>query len=202
MKSKSLLPLAVVTMLGLGNSKAGMPIPFETYQHNLTISLSLSSEDQDLRMPADTRIKSLSQKLKTTKFSNKQMLEALMAQDGDIEEAMGGSIKGWSLVLITNSEGDIVATALVKKNTPPIDVTEYFSAQAGPSIQAVKEKKNSVAIQQVSLAEVEIDLDDLTTDLQGVLNIESIYKEDDELEMSTETIQSVGFTDLSGYWSS
>ncbi len=197
MKTKLLLPVSIATMLGLGNAFAGMPAPVATYQHSLTYALTLSSEEQKQVMPV-VRV-SKSQKLMTSKFSNKEMLEALLEEGGDIATAMGGSIKGWSIILITNAEGDVLGTAITKKNAPPIDVTEYFGAEVGPAIQGITPKKNSVNIQSVSLAKVSIDLDDLNTDLQGVLNVNSVYTEENESDM--EVIQSANFTDLSGYWS-
>jgi hypothetical protein len=117
----------------------------------------------------------------------------------DLANAMGGSIKGWSIILITNAEGDVIGTAITKKNAAPIDVTEYFGATAGPAIQGITPSKNSLNIQRVSLASVSIDLSDLTTDLQGVLNVNSVYTEENASFM--EIIQSANFTDLSGYWS-
>jgi hypothetical protein len=197
MKTKLLLPVSIATMLGLGNAFAGMSAPVATYQHSLTYALTLSSEEQTEMMPA-VRV-SKSQKLTTSKFSNKEMLTALLEEGGDIATAMGGSIKGWSIILITNAEGDVVGTAITKKNAPPIDVTEYFGAEVGPAIQGITPKKNSVNIQSVSLAQVSINLDDLNTDLQGVLNVNSVYTEENESDM--EVIQSANFTDLSGYWS-
>jgi len=198
MKMKLLLPTAIASMLSLGNAFAGMTAPVETYQHTLTYSLSLSSEERMGPVPMG-KAASKSQKLTTTRFSNKEMLEALLEQDEDIAIAMGGSIKGWSIILITNAEGDVLGTAITKKNASPIDVTEYFGAEVGPAIEGITPKKNSVQIQSVSLAQVSIDLFDLTTDLQGVLNVNSVYTEDDL--SFTEIIQSANFTDLTGYWS-
>jgi len=198
MKIKLLLPTAIASMLSIGNAFAGMTAPVETYQHTLTYSLSLSSEERMGPVPMG-KVISKSQKLMTTRFSNKEMLEALLEQDEDIAIAMGGSIKGWSIILITNSEGDVLGTAITKKNKSPIDVTEYFGAEMGPAIQGITPTKNSVFVQSVSLARVSIGLNDLTTDLQGVLNVNTVYTE--ESESSKEIIQSAHFTDLSGYWS-
>jgi hypothetical protein len=198
MKTKLLLPVSIAAWLGLGNAFAGMPAPVGTYQHSLTVALTLSSEDQLKPMPM-IKAPTKSQKLMTTRFSNKEMLEALLGQDVDLANAMGGSIKGWSIILITNAEGDVIGTAITKKNAAPIDVTEYFGATAGPAIQGITPSKNSLNIQRVSLASVSIDLSDLTTDLQGVLNVNSVYTEENASFM--EIIQSANFTDLSGYWS-
>lgn len=185
-------------MLSLGNSFAGISAPVETYQHSLTVSLTLSSEEQMEAVPV-AKMVTRSQKLMTSRFSNKEMLEALLAEDAALATAMGGSIKGWSIILITNAEGDVIGTAITKKNANPIDVTEYFGAEMGPAIQGTTPKKKSVNIQKISLAKVYIDLDDLNTELQGVLNINSLYTEEDESFM--EIIQSANFTDLNGYWS-
>jgi len=195
MKTTLLLPIATAALLSVGNSFAGISVALETYQHPLTVSLTLASQENISMVRSKVR----PQKLLTSRFSNKEMLEALLAEDAGIATAMGGSIKGWSIVLITNSEGDVVGTALTKKNTNPIDVTEYFGAEKGPEIQGATEKRNAVNIQSVSLTRVSINLDELNTDLQGVLNINSLYKEG--VESSTTTIQSAQFTDLSGYWS-
>ena len=89
-------------------------------QHSLAISLTIKSEDNRKIQRSGPG----GSELITQKISNKELLEFF------VEEfvQMGGSIKGWSIALISYN-GDIVGTALVKKDAPPIDITSYFSAQ-------------------------------------------------------------------------
>ena len=112
-----MLPLACAAFaLASTNAQAQGAV---AQQHNLAISLTIKSEDsgRDKRGPVGSE-------LITQKISNKELLEFFVEEF----EQMGGSVKGWSIALISY-DGNIVGTALVKKDAPPIDITSYFSAQ-------------------------------------------------------------------------
>ena len=91
----------------------------DAQQHSLAISLTIKSEAGRL-----TRMGPGGSELITQKISNKELLDFFVEEFPQ----MGGSIKGWSIALISYN-GDVVGTALVKKDATPIDITSYFSAQ-------------------------------------------------------------------------
>lgn len=198
MKTKLFLPLCIASILSSGKSSAQPSVIVETYQHSLTYALTLSTREDESEVRTASVAVKRSQKLVTSRFSNKEMLEALLSQSEEMASAMGGTIRGWSIVLITNSQGDVVGTAITKRNSPPIDVTRFFSAQVGPAIRGITEQKNSANVRSISLAEVSIELNALNTELRGVLNVNSVLTTVDD--SGTERIRTANFTDLSGYW--
>ena len=199
MKTKLFLPLCIATLVSIGNSLAQSSVVVESYQHSLTYALTLSSQENLSALRTVDISNKRSQKLITSRFSNKEMLQALLAQNEDIASAMGGTIRGWSIVLITNSNGDVLGTAITKRNSPPIDVTQYFRAQMGPAIRGITAQENSTNVRSISLAQVSIELKELNTELRGILNVNSVMTSVDD--SGTEKIRSANFTDLNGYWS-
>jgi hypothetical protein len=204
MKAKTILPLAFATLaLAATNVQAGMQIPLNARQHNLTIALSLSYEGDYSEKPNSNGYTE-SQKLETSKLSNKELLQAFLDEDGEVAYEMGYTIKGWSIVLITDDDAEIVGTYLVKKDMESIDVTDYFYAESGPTIEGYQGKYEAnkdlytSKDQTVGLARLGIEVDDFATDLQGVLNVKSDYTDDDDFEFSF--ISTAAFTDLSGYF--
>ncbi|OYU46343.1 MAG: hypothetical protein CFE44_02595 [Burkholderiales bacterium PBB4] len=208
MTSKLLLAVTTAALAITGTASAQWIGEGALYEHGLSINLQLVSEGAYTRNTSTNGNYTESQKIVTKKLSNKEILEALK-QDGLIS-----SITGWSIVLITNDEGEVVGTRINKKNTPSIDISEYFSANDKFSVQAyngryVANKRVYQAVGQiVTLAEVEIDIDDFQATAQGVLNANYLASgEDRMLTVSargekrisiTEVIQNATFTNLTG----
>ena len=204
MKAKSILSLAFATLaIAATNAHAGAQAQMNARQHNLTVALSLAYEGDYSEKPNNNGFTE-SRKLLTEKISNKELLQAFLDEDGDVAFEMGYTIKGWSIVLITDDDADIIGTYLVKKGMESIDVTDYFYAEAGPTIDGYEGKYDlskdlyTAKDQSVGLARLGIEIDDFATDLQGVLNVKSDYTDDDEDEF--EFITTAAFTDLSGYF--
>ncbi|HVJ47046.1 MAG TPA: hypothetical protein VM511_11710 [Luteolibacter sp.] len=93
-------------------------------QHNVTINLKVTFEGPEQYKETETSSKyteTSKSKFVVGKFSNKEFLEALV-EDGLISE-----IKGWSVVLLVDQDGDEISLFITKKNTSPIDVSDYLS---------------------------------------------------------------------------
>lgn len=208
MTSKLLLAATTAALAITGTVNAQWIGDGALYEHGLSINLQLISEGAYSRTTSTNGNYTESQKILTKKLSNKEILEALKA-DGLIT-----SITGWSIVLITNDDGEVVGTRINKRNTPSIDISDYFSAKEKFSVQAyngryVANKRLYQAVgQSVTLAEVEIEIDDFQATAQGVLNANYLESGEDRMVAvsargdkrlsNTEIIQNATFTNLTG----
>lgn len=92
-------------------------------QHNVTINLKVTFEGPVQYKTTESSSKdtwSSKSKFVVGKFSNKEFLEAL------VEDGLISDIKGWSVVLLVDQDGDPISLFITKKNTSPIDVSDYL----------------------------------------------------------------------------
>jgi len=95
----------------------------KAYEHGVTLTLTQYSEGVEKEtnsVNSSREVTTYKSTFVTRKFSNKQLLEALVEAD------VISSISGWSLKLIQDTDGGDLGLFLIKKNVAPIDVSEFI----------------------------------------------------------------------------
>jgi hypothetical protein len=197
---KYILPVALASF-AMGTYAQADPAQDNLRSHQLTVSLKGHYEGEATSKHNNNGVlKSVTQKILTQKISNKQILEAL------VDNGLINSIKGWSLILVTDDEANIVGVFIDKKKNIPIDITQYFNANAGDDLTEVKGKYNSkkdvmtVDTKNKSLGSVSINFWDLSLNASGILNFNKhSVAEDTEGENLEEAFMTTAdFSDLTG----
>lgn len=167
-------------------------------QHKLTTSLKVAYEGEEKETEKNNGDMTWTRKIITMKISNKEILLGL------VEEGVITDIKGWSIVLTTDDEAEVTGTWITKKKNTPINISEFFAAYSGPSIESYNAKYNakknteSATGTSMALASVIMDIDGVELEVDGTLTTDLSYSADLDAETEEEFIEKATFTDLSG----
>lgn len=202
MNMKSILSLVIASLIITGDNIYAQ-LTQDTYQqHSLTIALSLTVTGDSVEKPNGNGFTE-KRKISTVKLSNKEILQSLIDENSYVADQMGHTIKGWSIVMITDSSAEIVAIWIVKKNMNAITLNAYFDIEMGPVIEGYQGKydaiKNLYASkkQATGLSQLELDLYQFHTEMEGISKVVSYYTDQDE-GSEIEFIKTADFTNLSG----
>ncbi len=195
MKPQYLLPITIAS-LALANVSVAQN-EFTRLEHKLTVKLSVDYEGEYEETDTNGGYKE-SVEIVTEKLSNKELLEVLVTL------RVIDNVKGWEILIITDSNAEIVDTVVKNKNGESISIGEFFSGEAiSEAIVGYKATyDNSEDVYEAdyeiqAIAGVEIDFEFFRAEAQGVLQMETeLYNEDDDGE--TEFITAAAFTSLSG----
>lgn len=192
-----ILPAIIASLAITGPSSAQADLAEDNArEHKVTATLKVFYEGIEEVSQKNNGDIHYSQKIITKKVSNKEILEGL------VEEGVIADIKGWSIILITGDNAQIVGTYITKKNNLPIDITSFFDASSGHQITAYKGKyidkteSESGTATHKSLASLRMDIDGVELEVQGVLEADTEYFEDESTD--EEFVKKAQFTDLSG----
>ena len=203
MKTKHTLPLAIVSLALAANgayAQAG-----DTFQHPLTVSLKISSAGK-LKETVTTKkgveTTTFSQSVVSSKFSNKEILDYLVAE-GVIDSA-----KGWSLVGVSDTVGDINSYELVQKGKDPVDVSDFIEIITSNEVTTLNAKHiagndNSDSDKGTSsttgLVNLAFDFKGAILDLNGLLEGKSTYVNDTLNDIDETVAGSQSLTNLVGF---
>jgi len=207
MKMNYQLPIAIASIAIATSHIGATPIPVgfiqnpEGRQHNITISLQTASAGESDRPKPNTKGKySWSQKIETEKISNKQILEALVNENLGMTE-----IKGWSIVMLTSSSGEIIGTYLKKKGENLININQYFNASdnysfsvsngSGKTTDNPKSDVGTFTVTMQFLSNLELNIG-IHARVTGVLEASALGSYENEYEELF--IKKANFTDLTG----
>lgn len=199
--NKYILPIAIASLTMSAHRVQADLVQDNGRSHKLTVSLKAHFEGAkkyDEKSNGDVKF---SQKILTQKISNKEILEGL------VNEGVIADIKGWSLILVTNNDADIVGIYIEKKNNVPIDVTQYFSAGSESEIESNNGKHNAkkamttVTTEKKSLGGIMFDIDDVMLEARGLLTRRTDFSKDEELEVEEEFVKDAKFSDMTGVFS-
>ena len=178
MKPKYYLPIALASLVLATNVTA----QDEYREHSVTFSCTLSTEAPEQFKENENGYKA-SRKIATEKLSNKEILEALA------DEGVISNIKGWSIKILTLGNGNIEGVFLTKKDTTPIDITEFFEFDIYFALEAYteqsKEKNGDETYESTSriygTGSLNVYIGDFSTDTLCIVKIsgEDHYEEDD-----------------------
>jgi len=196
-----LLPLAAASCLFVGNASAGIPTgPTFEYEHNLTLNLQMVSEGPAEEKNGPAGNTSESKSFVIEKYSNKEILEDLK------DSGVISSIKGWSIVLVTNEEGEVVGTRINKKNTPSIDLenlslrtTESPSIEAYAGTTVARTRRYTSTDQVISLSTFTFEAQDFEFRATGNFRTVFAVTEDFGTGENTRIVQNITCSNLSGY---
>ena len=145
MKIKKTLPIALATLALLASSASAA-----VEQQRVTLQFRATFEGELIERESSnstTYIYTEEQKLQTAKFSNKELLEAL------VEEGVISSIGGWSLVALTQETGESMGFYLIKNGRAPVSLANYLSinddAEEGSYVEAFKSTYQETATSAV-----------------------------------------------------
>lgn len=194
MKTKYILPAAIAS-LAFANIGAAQ-IGFNQLEHKLTVKLSVDYQGEYDRDEKGEDYKD-SLEIVTEKFSNKELLEVL-AELGVIDE-----VKGWEILLITDSSANIVDVIARNKDGGTVSIEDYFSGEAvSEGILGFEGKYDDsedfyeAEYEYQTIAQVGLDFEFFEAEAQGVLKMETeLYDYDGD---ETEFITAASFTSLSG----
>jgi hypothetical protein len=108
----------------------------EAYQHGVTLTLTQYSEgDEKVTTSVNSvrEVNTYKSVFVTRKFSNKQLLEAL------VEQGVISSISGWSLKLLETTDGATIGLFIVKNNVDPIDVSDFIGFETEEVVEEYTE---------------------------------------------------------------
>ena len=164
--------------------------------HKLTVKLKAYYEGDHKFDQKNNGDEKESQKILTEKISTKEILEGLVG------EGVINSIKGWSLHLATNDDGEVIGTYISKNKNSPINVTQYFAASSGTTIMSYKREYNDKkdidkgTVQYRSVSKVDINVDDVEVKTEGIVEVNTSFS--DETGYEQEFVKSADFSDASG----
>lgn len=194
------LPLAAACLL-VGQAAAGDSVePNYEYEHTLTINLQLVSEgpNEEKNGPAGNVTESNSFIIE--KYSNKEILEELR------DSGVIPSISGWSIVLVTDDEGDVSGFRLKKKGTPSIDLENLsLRTNKSPSIEAFtgttigRTGRYTATEQEISVSTFSFDTRGIELSATGNFRTVFAVIDDSEAEIDTKIVQNITCSNLSGY---
>jgi hypothetical protein len=196
--TRHILSTVIASLSMVGASAQAEPLNEDNArEHKVTVSLKAFYEGPEEEDEKNNGDETYSQKILQMKISNKEILE------GFVDENLIDDIKGWSIVLLTDNNAEIVGTFLTKKNNFPIDVTEYFEADGGPGIEEYKGKYSDKkdldtgTATYMSLAALLLEISGVAIEVQGILEANTDFSQeggDDEEEF----VKTADFTNLSG----
>jgi hypothetical protein len=202
MKLSYQLPIAIASV-AIATSNISAAQPRDGRIHNVTVSLEATFEG-DYKTTAKDETDDVyeeSVKIVTEKISNKQVLEAL------VDAEVITDIKGYSIVMLTNSETNITGIYLRKNKVVMDNITEYFDAQIAPMppIEGYKgsyrNNKGQDLYQStdetITIGSVGFDIGGLSFSAQGLVQLKTEYTDDDGYE--TEFVKTGSFSDLTGH---
>jgi hypothetical protein len=173
----------------------------EYREHNVTVALELSTEDDGKFKETNNGFKS-SRKIVKEKISNKQVLEAL------VEEGVIGEIKGWSIKVLTKGSGKIAGFFLTKKNHDPLDISELFEYDIYFAIEEYKEmfketgkgEKYENVFNILGTGYLDLFIGDFSTDTCSIVKVSSkeSYKEQEGESESAAFIKNAAFVNIVG----
>jgi hypothetical protein len=131
MKAKYILPAAIASLALVANVQGTQ----EYREHDVTVSYTLHTESSEQFKETGNGYKA-SQKIVTKKFSNKELLEAL------VDEGVISDIKGWSIKVLTRGLGEIEGIFLTRKNAASINITAYTEFDIFFALEEYKEQFN------------------------------------------------------------
>jgi hypothetical protein len=192
------LPLVAASCLFAGKASAG-DSAFE-YEHTLTINLQLVSEgpSEEKNGPAGNTTET--QSFVVEKYSNKEILQDLM------ESGVISSISGWTIVLVTDDEGDVSGFRLKKKNTPSIDLENLSLRVSSPTIEAytgttiARTRRYTATNQEINVSTFSLDARGIELEASGNFRTVFAITADSE-EVDTKVVQNITCSNLSGYGS-
>jgi hypothetical protein len=201
MKLSYQLPIAIASVAIATSNISAAQAP-EGRIHNVTVSLEATFEGVFKTTAKDETddVYEESVKIVTEKISNKQVLEALK-DDGLITE-----IKGYSIVMLTDSDADILGVWLRKDKELVENISGYFDADIAPvpPIEgykgSYKNNKGQNLYQStddtITLGSVGFEIAGLSFSAQGLVQLKTAYTDDDGNE--TTFVKTGSFSDLTG----
>ena len=164
--------------------------------HKLTVKLKAYYEGDYKFDKKNNGDEKESQKILTEKISVKEILEGLVG------EGVINSIKGWSLHLATNDNGEVIGTYISKNKNSPINVTQYFAASTGTTIMSYKRQYNNKkdidkgTAQYRSVSMIDINVDDVEVKTRGLAEVNTSFS--DEIGHDQEFVKNAKFNDVNG----
>ncbi len=194
------LPLAAASCLFVGNASAGTPTgPTFEYEHNLAINLQMVSEGASEEKDGPAGNTSESKPFVGEKYSNKEILEDLK------DSGIIPSIIGWSIVLVTDDEGDVSGFRLKKKNTRSIDLENLSLRVNSPTIEAysgttiARTRRYTSTDQELSVSRFSFDTKDFEFAVTGNFRTVFAVTEDFGTGENSKVVQNITCNNLSGY---
>ena len=194
------LPLAAASCLFAGIASAG-DLGFE-YEHTLTINLQMVSEGVPEEKNSPSGNSSQSKSFVTEKYSNREILQDL--KDSGVIQ----SISGWSIVLVTDDDGNVRRFRLKKKNTPSIDLENLSLGINSPSIEAYngstvgRTGRYTSTDVEISVSRFSFETRDFEFTASG--NFRTVFAVTEDLGLrgrntGTRIVQNITCSNLSGY---
>lgn len=200
---KAPLPLKVaLTSLALAIHGQANGLTQEYREHNVTVALKLSTEEDEKFEETNNKGFKASQKIVTQKISNKQLLEAL------VEEEVIDDIQGWSIKALTYGSGEIAGFFLTKKNHDPIDISEAFEYDVSLALEEYKEQLKETGkgekyendFKILGTGYLNLVIGDFSTDTRCIVKVSAKeeYKEEGESSQSAAFVKTAAFENIVG----
>jgi len=201
MKSIAFAGLAALAMASSASAQ-------DLFKHGVTLSIKGYAQGDETNTESVSSSKTVytsKSKFLVGKFSNKDFLQSLVSAE------VIADIKGWSLNLITDSNGEKRGLYIVKKGVAPINVSSYagFNTEEVAYEQTYKEvdftngnETDDSTWTERGLSSVFIDVPGFSAELNGSYRSSHSYKYSwnsaQEIEIEVEKLKSATFSDLVG----
>jgi hypothetical protein len=200
---KKSIAFAGLTALAMASASAQ-----DFYQHGITLAIKGYAQGNEAYSESESASKNVytyKSKFVAGKFSNKEFLQALVSAE------VISDIKGWSLSLVTDSNGNNRGLYIVKKGAEPINVSGYAGFDRDEIAQEYNDKEVTFpngnrtydsTWTERGLSGIFINVPGFNAELHGSYfsSHSSKYSENQSLETESyvEKLHSASFTNLVG----